>query len=51
MKVRQLRSMEKSRILAKIKEHNLSIKSLKAYLRAPHTRVIEDLDNLQKIEF
>lgn len=51
MKVRQLRSMEKTRILAKIKEHNLSIKSLTAYLKVPHTRVIEDLDNLQKIEF
>ena len=50
MKVRQLRAMERSRILSKIKEHVTEIKRLQAYHKAPHTRVIEDLDKMVDIE-
>ena len=50
MKVRQLRAMERTRILAKIKEHLVEIKHLKVYHKAPHTRVIEDLDRMMTVE-
>lgn len=51
MKVRQLRALERTKILEKIKEIKVALRELKLDLKVPHERIIKDLDALDISEF
>lgn len=50
LKVRSLRSMEKSKLLLQIKDTKLELKTLNVDLKQPATRIIADLDTFSKIK-
>jgi DNA gyrase/topoisomerase IV subunit A len=43
MQVRQLKSLEKTKVVAKIKEHEATIESLTKELKSPAKRVVKQL--------
>lgn len=51
IKVRQLRALERTKILAKIAEIKKTLKSLSSDLKNPGDRVLRDLDTIQISEF
>lgn len=50
LKVRQLRSLEKKKLLESIKAIVATIKGLQADLKAPNGRILQDLDSLAKVK-
>jgi len=50
MRIRQLRAMERTTILAAIKVINLEIKTLNVYLKDPKVRILENLSEIEQLK-